>query len=75
MQKCSDALVEIAVSNYGVITAEAFELAAQSTDNILHQVFNWDITKEERLAQASYILSNIPILISSNNTLYTLKEA
>lgn len=75
VQKCSDALVEIASANNGVITAAAFEQAAQSDTNVLHQIFDWNLTQEERLSQAAYILENIPLLISSSNVLYLLNRS
>lgn len=74
VQKCSDALVEIASANNGVITALAFEAAAQSDTSVLHQIFDWNVTQEVRIATAEQILASIPLLISTNNTLYLLNK-
>jgi len=38
----------------------------------LFKIFDWNVSKEERIGKTEYILSNIPLLISSNNLLYVL---
>jgi len=74
VQKCSDALVAIAIVNAGIIIPANFELAAQSEVSVLHQIFDWTVTQAERIGKAEYVLSNIPLLISSDNILYIMNR-
>jgi hypothetical protein len=74
VQRAIDALFDFARKNTGgIITPSMLIMSAEPETSILHDVFDWE-NENNRIKQASDLLDNIPVFISSDGRMYRVTK-
>jgi len=72
VQRAIDEIVGFSLTNGNTISSAEFVAAAQDEDALLHDIFDWEATQQEREAVADAIFSMIEYVVAGNGKLYRI---